>query len=85
LATTIIAAEVTTFFGKIASGDIPNSSPLLLLPFLAGFSITLVLNLFEKMIHAIETTIGIDDQRKLGKDGQRDHSTRKLGRRGGAG
>jgi hypothetical protein len=71
LATTIIAHDVTTFFATLASAEIPSSNVLLLLPFFAGFSTTLVLNLFEKMIRAVELTIGVDDKRQFGHDGQR--------------
>jgi hypothetical protein len=81
LATTIVVHEVTAFFDTLRSGEIPNSGILLLLPFLAGFSITLVLNLFEKIIRAIELTIGIDDRRALGTEEHRDLKARRPGRR----
>ena len=81
LATTIVVHEVTAFFDTLRSGNIPNSGILLLLPFLAGFSITLVLNLFEKIIRAIELTIGIDDRRALGTEEHRDLKARRPGRR----
>lgn len=42
------------------------SSPMLLLPFIAGYSITLVLGLLEKASRAIELTIGIEDRREGG-------------------
>jgi hypothetical protein len=62
LATTIIASDATTYFSKLGRNEISNSSALLLLPFLAGFSITFVLNLFDKIIHSIELGLGIDDR-----------------------
>jgi hypothetical protein len=81
LATTIVVHEVTAFFETLRSGNTPNSGILLLLPFLAGFSITLVLNLFEKIIRAIELTIGIDDRRALGTEEHRDLKARRSARR----
>jgi hypothetical protein len=68
LATTVVASELIMFFQKVRSSEIPTSGLILLLPFLAGYSITLVLNLLEKAIRAIETTIGLDDRRAFGLD-----------------
>jgi hypothetical protein len=81
LATTVVATELISFFQKVRSGQIPAGGMILLLPFLAGYSITLVLNLLEKAIRAIEMTVGMDDRRAFGLDEPRQPSTRKLGRR----
>jgi hypothetical protein len=81
LATTLVASELTTFFGKLKGGEIPSSGVVLLLPFLAGYSITLVLNLLEKAIRAIELTVGLEDRRAIGTEEQRDIPARRSGRR----
>jgi quaternary ammonium compound-resistance protein SugE len=81
LATTIVASELITFFNKVRGNEIPANSLVLLLPFLAGYSITLVLNLLEKSIRAIEMTIGLDDRRAFAADDQRDTTVRRTVRR----
>lgn len=48
-----------------ATGNLP-SSPLLLLPFLLGYSIPLVLRLLEKIMQAVELTLGAEDSRMSG-------------------
>jgi hypothetical protein len=82
LATTVVAAELTSFFDQLRTGEIPKSGVLLLVPFLAGYSITLVLNLLEKAIQAIQLTIGLEDRRAIGMDTQRDLTKQRIGRRG---
>ncbi len=80
LATTLVASQLTGFFQEIAQNKIPTGGVVLLLPFLAGYSITLVLNLLEKAISAIELTIGIEDRRVIALD-ERHDGTRPRGRR----
>jgi hypothetical protein len=80
LATTIAVAEITEFFRSLDQDKPLNSSVQLLVPFFAGFSTTLVLNLFEKMIKSIETTIGIENQRSLAGDARRPERSRRTGR-----
>jgi hypothetical protein len=81
LATTIVVAEMTEFFKSLDDPSAKlNSSVQLLVPFFAGFSTTLVLNLFEKMIRSIETTIGVDNQRSLASDAHRPERGRRTGR-----
>lgn len=63
LAMTIAANEIAKFFGALGtSGELKEGS-ILLVPFLAGYSIPLVLRLLEKVIRAVELTIGTDESR----------------------
>jgi hypothetical protein len=81
LATTIVVAEMTEFFKSLDDPSAKlNSSVQLLVPFFAGFSTTLVLNLFEKMIRSIETTIGVENQRSLASEARRPERGRRTGR-----
>ena len=66
LATTLVASQLAGFFGQLKEGKIPDGGAVLLLPFLAGYSITLVLNLLDKAIRAVELTIGLEDRRSAG-------------------
>lgn len=72
-AATIDASPIVIFFNSLHNLDCstPTSpkckidgGPMLLLPFLAGYSITLVLGLLEKAIRAVELTIGLEDRRE---------------------
>jgi MFS family permease len=65
LATTLGVSQLAKFFGQLKEGDLPDGSAILLLPFLAGYSITLVLNLLDKAIRAVELTIGLEDRRSV--------------------
>ena len=58
-----------TYFGDGCRVTNPPAScnaggPKLLLPFLCGYSIPLVLGLLEKIIRAVELTVGLDDRRQ---------------------
>jgi len=71
LAITLAASPIVLFFNSLHSLDCSvaakcklEGGPMLLLPFLAGYSITLVLGLLEKAIRAVELTIGIEDRRE---------------------
>lgn len=67
-ALTIIAPDMRGFFRNFSTtpsaGADASGNAKLLLPFLCGYSIPLVLGLLEKVIHAIELTIGLDDRRE---------------------
>jgi hypothetical protein len=65
LSSTLLSDELNTFFSKLATGQLSKdgSNLKLLLPFLAGYSLPLVLGLLDKAIRAIELTIGVDDRR----------------------
>ncbi len=74
LAVTLAPEEMTAFFGSLHNGKGLKSDVRLLFPFLAGYSIPLVLGLLEKSIRAVELTIGLDDRREA--------TPRRPGRRG---
>jgi energy-coupling factor transporter transmembrane protein EcfT len=74
LTVTLAPDEMKAFFESVYKPKL-ESSVKLLLPFLAGYSIPLVLKLLEKAIRAVELTIGMDDPR--------DPTNRRGGRRGG--
>jgi hypothetical protein len=65
LAMTLAAPQIASFFEALRAGGKLESGVILLLPFLAGYSIPLVLKLLEKAIRAVELTIGIDDRRDM--------------------
>jgi hypothetical protein len=64
---TLAAPQIAGFFTALRAGDKLEGGVVLLLPFLAGYSIPLVLRLLEKVIRAVELTIGIDDRRDLAR------------------
>jgi hypothetical protein len=73
LSMTLAPEQLAGFFEAIqnsrASAEIKTGlkgGVILLLPFLAGYSIQLVLKLLEKAILAVELTIGLDDRRAIG-------------------
>jgi hypothetical protein len=66
LSVTIIAGPMKAFFASIRKDLSIDNGVILLLPFIAGYSIPLVLGLIEKTIWAIELTIGLDDRRLIG-------------------
>lgn len=77
-AITMVAKPIIDLFSSMQT-QLPASDwktgGLLLLPFLAGYSITLVLGLIEKTVRAIQLTIGIEDDREaVGRLGR--HSSR---------
>lgn len=80
LAITLTATELNTFFAALikapsnAADSIPKGEGglKLLMPFLAGYSLPLVLKLLEKAIQSIELTLGLDDPKAI---------VRQLGRR----
>lgn len=74
---TIVSSEVTTFFRDMPTSAGPKQGAVLLLPFLAGYSLSLVLSLLEKTIKAIEMTIGIEDRRTDAKLNQQSISKRR--------
>jgi hypothetical protein len=77
LATTLVANVLVTFF-KQGGEDWNFAGGLFLLsPFLAGYSITLVLGVLEKTIRAFEITIGLNDRALFGVEEQRDATSRK--------
>ncbi|WP_159998387.1 hypothetical protein, partial [Roseomonas sp. 18066] len=64
LAVTIAAQDMIAFFSDLASAQPQGKSgPIMLLPFLAGYSIQLVLGLLEKAIRALQLTLDLDDRR----------------------
>jgi hypothetical protein len=63
LALTLVPQEIAGFFQSLNTPKDMKSGITLLLPFLAGYSIPLVLKLLEKAIRAVELTIGLDDPR----------------------
>jgi hypothetical protein len=82
LATTLGVSQLAKFFGQLKGGDeYPEGSAILLLPFLAGYSITLVLNLLDKAIRAVELTIGLEDRRSVNPANRNGMTRRGRGRR----
>jgi hypothetical protein len=67
LAMTLAAPQIAGFFKALRANDPIDGGVILLLPFLAGYSIPLVLRLLEKVIRAVELTIGLDDRRELAR------------------
>ena len=67
LAMTLAAPQIAGFFTALRAGEKIDGGVILLLPFLAGYSIPLVLRLLEKVIRAVELTIGLDDRRDLAR------------------
>lgn len=63
---TLTAKPLIAFFESLSTKTV-EGGPTLLLPFLAGYSITLVLGLLEKAVRAAELTIGIEDRREAGE------------------
>jgi hypothetical protein len=80
LAITLTGPELDAFFRTLieAPAKVADTIPKgqggikLLMPFLAGYSLPLVLKLLEKSIQAIELTLGLDDPKAI---------VRQLGRR----
>jgi hypothetical protein len=65
LAMTLAAPQIAGFFSTLRAGGKIDGGVTLLLLFLAGYSIPLLLRLLEKVIRAIELTIGLDDRRDI--------------------
>lgn len=64
---TFANSEMQTLFRSFQACDpqtCKSQTVMLMLPFLSGYSITLVLGLLEKAIRAVELTIGIEDRRE---------------------
>jgi hypothetical protein len=86
IAITVAATPMTTFFQSLHSiqsdGKIHVEGGVqLLLPFLAGYSLPLVLRILEKAIRAVELTIGTDDPRVIRTDQRRPATQRRSTRR----
>jgi hypothetical protein len=64
LSITLTSRELIQFFGSLRSTEVVEGGAMLLLPFLAGYSIPLVLGLLDKAIRAVELTVGLDDRRE---------------------
>jgi hypothetical protein len=65
---TVSAVDIREFhrFLHSEANEFKSSTTMLLLPFLAGYSIPLVLKILEKLVRAAELTIGGDDPRDSG-------------------
>jgi hypothetical protein len=64
---TIAANEIAKFFDALETNGELKEGSILLVPFLAGYSIPLVLRLLEKVIRAVELTVGTDESRDAGR------------------
>jgi hypothetical protein len=71
LAMTIAATEIAQFFAALGGDKEPKGGSILLVPFLAGYSIPLVLRMLEKVIRAVELTIGTEESRDVVRGNQR--------------